>query len=85
MLETNLESENGVYGVWMMDHGSPKSFTKLFNISAPDASIKDVLGFRNNGEPIIEMKNGFEEQDALFVYEPFSNIRLLGQRNKVWR
>ncbi|XP_076920115.1 putative F-box protein At1g32420 [Bidens hawaiensis] len=43
---------NHVYNVWMMmEHGVPKSLTKLLTINKPDTSIRVLLGFRKNDEP----------------------------------
>ncbi|KAJ0555277.1 putative F-box associated interaction domain-containing protein [Helianthus annuus] len=44
VIETVEEADKQVYGVWMMEHGVPNSFTKLFNINSPDASISSDLG-----------------------------------------
>ncbi|XP_076916197.1 F-box protein CPR1-like [Bidens hawaiensis] len=45
-----------VYNVWRMEDGVPKSFTKLFTICAPSATILiSVLEFRKSGEPILEI------------------------------
>ncbi|XP_071735479.1 putative F-box protein At1g47790 [Rutidosis leptorrhynchoides] len=76
-----LEFDNGreVYGVWMMEHGVSKSFTKLYNINTPNAWIGNVIGFRNSGEPIVQMIYGFEERGALVVYDPHSeNVNYIG-------
>ncbi|MFS8005940.1 hypothetical protein Hanom_Chr13g01243361 [Helianthus anomalus] len=51
-----ISAEKRVYGVWMMEHGVPNSCTKLFTIRSPDASIRSVLGFRKNNEPIFAMR-----------------------------
>ncbi|MFS8020205.1 putative F-box domain-containing protein [Helianthus anomalus] len=55
--------------------GVPKSFTKIFTICTPDATIITVPGFRKSGEPIIEILDDFRhphEDSALVVYEPYS-------------
>ena len=64
---------NFVYGVWMMEDGVQKSFTKLFTIDTPGASISSVLGFRESGEAILETRNVTADGEfALCVYEPNS-------------
>ncbi|XP_071709294.1 uncharacterized protein [Rutidosis leptorrhynchoides] len=42
-----------VCDVWIMKHGVPNSFDKLFTFKAPKESWYHVLGFRKNGEPIL--------------------------------
>ncbi|GKB88720.1 putative reverse transcriptase domain-containing protein [Tanacetum coccineum] len=54
-------------GVWMMENGDPKSFTKIYTITPPDGFLRTVLGFRKSGETIIGVIG--EEHDALCVYE----------------
>ncbi|GJV37846.1 putative F-box domain-containing protein [Tanacetum coccineum] len=57
--------------VWIMQDGDPKSFTHIFTINTPITSIRDVAGFRKNGEPLIVKKKGLNENE-LIVYEPNS-------------
>ncbi|KAK9055799.1 hypothetical protein SSX86_026884 [Deinandra increscens subsp. villosa] len=53
VLEVVREAGKQVYGVWMMERGAvTNTFKKLFTINSPDASIRGVLGFRKNNEPI---------------------------------
>ncbi|GJR38202.1 probable galacturonosyltransferase 7 isoform X2 [Tanacetum coccineum] len=55
-------------GVWVMERDS--SFRKLFSIGA---SIYNILGFRENGEPIFETPKADGQQWAtLDVYDPSS-------------
>lgn len=69
MLHSNFWA--GKHEVWMMEGGVEKSFTKLFTIEAPEANR--VLGFRNNGEPIIIINyNGYPEKNGVYLYEPNS-------------
>ena len=56
MIEYNLKVEKRVYGVWIMEGGAEKLFTKLFTIDIPYASIQDVHGFTKSGKAIIEIK-----------------------------
>ncbi|XP_023769026.1 putative F-box protein At1g47790 [Lactuca sativa] len=61
-------------GVWMMENGVEKSFTKRFNVEAPPYWSKSIttLGFRKSGQPIMEVEiaHDFYEQSQLVVYEP---------------
>ncbi|XP_076882927.1 F-box protein CPR1-like [Bidens hawaiensis] len=57
VVEMVQEVNKKVYDVWMMEHGVPNSFTKLYTINSPDASIEAVLGFRRNNEPIFSMRD----------------------------
>ncbi|KAF5803852.1 putative F-box domain-containing protein [Helianthus annuus] len=78
------EINDRVFFVWMMKDGVPKSFTKMFTICTPDATIISVPGFRKSGEPIIEILDDFchpHEYWSLFVYEPYSkHINNIGIR-----
>ncbi|XP_076882894.1 uncharacterized protein LOC143531491 [Bidens hawaiensis] len=66
-----------VYGVWMMEHGVPNLFTKLFTINTPDASIINVLGFRANNEPIF-VKRADDDAHDIFVLEIHSEHLCFG-------
>nr|XP_043632959.1 putative F-box protein At1g47790 [Erigeron canadensis] len=67
------QTEKEVCAVWMMELGIPELFSKLFTINTPGASLKLILGFRKNKEPIIETKTvDHEESATLHVYEPQS-------------
>nr|GEY24637.1 hypothetical protein [Tanacetum cinerariifolium] len=68
VLEKNHASNANVL---IMQDGDPKSFTHIFTINTPITSIRDVAGFRKNGEPLIVKKKGFKENE-LIVYEPNS-------------
>ncbi|GKA63410.1 putative F-box domain-containing protein [Tanacetum coccineum] len=68
VLEKNHASNANV---WIMQNGDPKLFTHIFTINTPIKSIRDVAGFRKNGETIIEKKKGLKEKE-LIVYEPNS-------------
>ncbi|KAI3725462.1 hypothetical protein L1987_65250 [Smallanthus sonchifolius] len=70
VLERGAEGNNIVFSVWRMEDGVSKSFTKLFtfNVSAVDASVR---GFRNSGEPLIEISEADDLGSyKLVVYEP---------------
>nr|GEX39877.1 hypothetical protein [Tanacetum cinerariifolium] len=67
VLEYYEEGEITVCGVWVMkDDGVTKDFTKMFTVKVPGKSVDDgVLGFRKNGEAIIEIKGqGIFEYDS---------------------
>ncbi|GJZ76842.1 putative F-box domain-containing protein [Tanacetum coccineum] len=73
MLEYNYNAGKHSYDVWMLKHGVPNSFTMLFSIDTHNFSIQRVLGFRRNGEPIIEMLDIYSfRKPKLFIYEPNS-------------
>ncbi|CAH1435479.1 unnamed protein product [Lactuca virosa] len=61
-------------GVWMIENGVEKSFTKRFIVEAPPYWSMSIttLGFRKSGKPIMEVENAHicYEQGALMVYEP---------------
>nr|GEV69008.1 cinnamoyl-CoA reductase 2-like [Tanacetum cinerariifolium] len=64
-----------------MEHDG--SFTKLFIINTPDNLIRNILGFRKNGELVMETEKDFEigseNGSALEVYESCSKcIKNLG-------
>ncbi|GJR87563.1 hypothetical protein Tco_0211574 [Tanacetum coccineum] len=71
VLEYNIDAKNPVYSVWMMEDGVLKSFAKIFTINTHDASIKTILGFRKNGDIIVETSIK-DYEAALEVYEPCS-------------
>jgi F-box interacting protein len=68
VLETIGEAKKEVFGVWMMERGVPNSFTKLFTINAPDASIQTLHGFRKNNDPIFGARTHSDAYD-IFVRE----------------
>nr|XP_043630585.1 uncharacterized protein LOC122601916 [Erigeron canadensis] len=57
------------YGVWMMEQGVTKSFTKLFNVTTWDSHFFKVHGFLKNGEPVVSHGYG---SVTLFAYDPYS-------------
>ncbi|KAM0009910.1 putative F-box domain-containing protein [Helianthus debilis subsp. tardiflorus] len=75
VLDQNTQ-ENVCY-VWSMkDDGVSKSFTKLFTIYSPDATLISVLEFRRSGEPVIKIADNDAElryaPSLLAIYEPKS-------------
>ncbi|GJV47978.1 reverse transcriptase domain-containing protein [Tanacetum coccineum] len=81
---TDVVNGGLVYGIWMMgeEGGVMTSFENLFTIKTPDLATMTLLGFRKNGEPIMETiddVDGDEEFAELQVYEPRSeHIHNLG-------
>ncbi|KAK1420311.1 hypothetical protein QVD17_21809 [Tagetes erecta] len=83
VVEQSVEANNLDFVVWIMEDGVSKSFTKLFggNVYTPEYAW--VLGFRNNGEVIIEIID--DGAGKLVVYEPSSeHINDLGIINMKW-
>ncbi|KAJ0568710.1 putative F-box domain-containing protein [Helianthus annuus] len=74
------DTEENVCYVWSMkDDGVSKSFTKLFTIYSPDATLLSVLEFRRSGEPVIEILDNDADPryvpynpSLLAIYEPKS-------------
>ncbi|KAJ0532238.1 putative F-box domain-containing protein [Helianthus annuus] len=77
--------ENVCY-VWSMKDGVSVSFTKLYTIYSPNATLLRVLEFRKNGEPLIEIEDIDDDRidipSLLAVYKPkskhISNIGING-------
>nr|GEU62023.1 hypothetical protein [Tanacetum cinerariifolium] len=78
----NERVEIPVCGVWKMEHDA--SFTKLFTINTPNYTINNILGFRKNGELVMETRKDDEELAALEVYDPcserISNLGIYGKK-----
>ncbi|KAJ0781547.1 putative F-box associated interaction domain-containing protein [Helianthus annuus] len=74
VLDQNTE-ENVCY-VWSMKDGVSKSFTKLFTIYSPNATLLSVLEFRRSGEPVIQIADNDADLpyvlSLLAIYEPKS-------------
>ncbi|KAJ9551177.1 hypothetical protein OSB04_015222 [Centaurea solstitialis] len=79
LLDIGPDRNNEKFHVWMMmDDGDSKGFTKLFTIDPPDTYVSETLGFRESGEPVIEIYE-MHRTSALSVYEPGSgDIMKLG-------
>nr|XP_043635021.1 F-box/kelch-repeat protein At3g06240-like [Erigeron canadensis] len=68
-----FEEDPSVCCLWMMkEQGISKSFTKLYTINLPDATVKTLLGFRKTGDLILETQHQNEENAQLEVYNPYS-------------
>ncbi|GJQ94763.1 hypothetical protein Tco_0005902 [Tanacetum coccineum] len=82
MISYPNQVEIPVCGVWKIEHD--ESFTNLFTISTPDYTINNILGFRKNGEHVMETQKEDEEFAALEVYDPgserISNLGIYGEK-----
>nr|XP_043633009.1 uncharacterized protein LOC122604177 [Erigeron canadensis] len=67
-----IEEDVSVCCLWMMkEQGVSRSFTKLYNINVPHATVKTLLGFRKTGELILETQKQIQRCFAeLEVYDP---------------
>nr|GEV80549.1 hypothetical protein [Tanacetum cinerariifolium] len=73
LLECNKEGEMWVCGVWMRKYGVNKPFTKIYTVKVEGKPVfLRVLGFRNNGEVVIEMVGDYYTKSQIEVYEPSS-------------
>ncbi|KAI3725470.1 hypothetical protein L1987_65258 [Smallanthus sonchifolius] len=81
VLEDVAVANGTFFGVWMMEDGVPKSFTKLFNVNVntPNAFVK---GFRKSGEPTIDIVEDLginEIEPSFFVYHYLETLLLFDQ------
>ncbi|GJS59669.1 ribonuclease H-like domain-containing protein [Tanacetum coccineum] len=73
LLEYFDEGEMSLCGVWTRKDGANKSFTKIYTIKVECKSLYGrVLGFRNNGEVVMELDDDNYEKARIEVYEPLS-------------
>ncbi|GKB17793.1 hypothetical protein Tco_0851716, partial [Tanacetum coccineum] len=72
LLEYYIEGEIWVCGVWTKKDGVNKPFTKIYTVKVEGKSVYSVLGFRNNGEVVLEMADDNDTEYAVEVYEPSS-------------
>nr|GEW60159.1 hypothetical protein [Tanacetum cinerariifolium] len=62
-----------VCGMWMRKDGKNKSFTKIYTVKAKGRSVyHTVLGFKKNGEVVLEVRGFFSEETEIDVYKPSS-------------
>ncbi|KAJ0449761.1 putative F-box domain-containing protein [Helianthus annuus] len=87
LVKGNAWTDNPDYSVWMMEDGVPKSFTKLYTIHAPDATIMKIHEFRKSGELVMEVIEDDRKPRSLVVYEPnlkhISNFAISRETNRV--
>ncbi|GKC26558.1 hypothetical protein Tco_1033852, partial [Tanacetum coccineum] len=69
-LEYYNEGETSVCGVWTKKDGINKPFTKIYTVKVEGKSV--LLGFRNNGEVVLEMEDDNDKGYAVEVYKPSS-------------
>ncbi|GJX53792.1 F-box domain containing protein [Tanacetum coccineum] len=73
LLEYYTEGGMSVCGVWMRKDGVNKPFTKIYTVKVEGKSVLNrVLGFRNNGEVLLQLDDDDFEGSQTEVYEPFS-------------
>ncbi|GJY29731.1 RNA-directed DNA polymerase, eukaryota [Tanacetum coccineum] len=90
LLEYYNEGEIWVCGVWTKKDGVNKHFTKIYTVKVEGKSMfnsvlgwKSVLGFRNNGEVVLEMEDDNDKGYAVEVYKPSSgHINAVGINGK---
>nr|GEX27632.1 hypothetical protein [Tanacetum cinerariifolium] len=59
--------------VWMRKDGENKPFTKIYTVKVEDRSVyHTVLGFRKNGEAVLEVRGFCREETEIDVYGPSS-------------
>ncbi|GJT89752.1 F-box domain containing protein [Tanacetum coccineum] len=76
--------EMWVCGVWMRKDGVDKPFTKIYTVKVEGKSVLyRVLGFRNNGEVVLQLDDDFQGSQ-IEVYEPSSgrinSVGITGER-----
>nr|GEW01632.1 putative F-box domain-containing protein [Tanacetum cinerariifolium] len=59
--------------MWMRKDGENKPFTKIYTVKAKGRSVyHTILGFRKNGEVVLEVRGFFSEETEIDVYKPSS-------------
>ncbi|GJZ93661.1 F-box domain containing protein [Tanacetum coccineum] len=72
-LEYYIKGEIWVCGVWTKKDGVSKPFTNIYTVKVEGKPVfKSVLGFRNNGEVVLEMEDDNDKGYAVEVYKPSS-------------
>ncbi|GKA99322.1 hypothetical protein Tco_0827259 [Tanacetum coccineum] len=74
-----------VCGVWKREDGANKMFSKIFTVKVEGKSLyRRVLGFRYNGEVVIELDDDNYGESRIEVYEPLSGhtngVGIIGKR-----
>ncbi|GJV04770.1 F-box domain containing protein [Tanacetum coccineum] len=86
LLEHNDEGETLVCGVWMRKDGENKPFSKIYTVKFEGWLVyNSVLGFRKNGEAVMELDDGDNNKEAeIGVYETSSgrinSVGIIGKR-----
>ena len=86
LLQVYGEGEMSVCDVWMRKDGVNKPFTKIYTIKFEGKSFNRVLGFRNNGEVVMEMADDdLSGKSHIEVYAPlsgrFNSVGISGEYN----
>ncbi|GJV65103.1 hypothetical protein Tco_1475931 [Tanacetum coccineum] len=85
LIEYYIQGEMWVCGVWMRKDGVDKPFTKIYTVKVEGKSVLyRVLGFRNNGEVLLQLDDDDFEGSQIKVYEPSSgrinSVGISGER-----
>nr|GEV43131.1 hypothetical protein [Tanacetum cinerariifolium] len=85
LIEYYIQGEMWVCGVWMRKDGVDKPSAKIYTIMVEGKSVLyRVLGFRNNGEVILQLDDDYFEGSQIKVYEPSSgrinSVGISGER-----
>ncbi|GJV30431.1 F-box domain containing protein [Tanacetum coccineum] len=74
LLEFYKEGGMSVCGVWMRKDGVNQPFTKIYTVKVEGKPMfgTSVLGFRNNGDVVLEIVGDDYKESTLEVYEPLS-------------
>ncbi|GKB17823.1 ribonuclease H-like domain-containing protein [Tanacetum coccineum] len=72
LLEYHDEGGMKVYGVWGRKDGANNPFTKIYTIKVEGMWLDRVLGFRNNGDVVMELDADNDNESRIGVYEPLS-------------
>ncbi|GJW60909.1 F-box domain containing protein [Tanacetum coccineum] len=72
LLEYHDEGGMKVCGVWSRKDGANNPFTKIYTIKVEGMWLDRVLGFRNNGDVVMELDADNDNEARIGVYEPLS-------------
>nr|GEU95117.1 zinc finger, CCHC-type [Tanacetum cinerariifolium] len=72
LLEYHDEGGMKVCGVWSRTNGANNQFTKIYTIKVEAKWYNRVLGFRNNGEVVMELDGDNYKESRIEVFEPLS-------------
>nr|GEV96476.1 hypothetical protein [Tanacetum cinerariifolium] len=72
LLEVYKEGGMSVCGVWMRKDGVNQPFTMIYTVKVEGKPVfsTSVLGFRNNGDVVLEMVGDDYKESTVEVYEP---------------
>ncbi|GJW87338.1 ribonuclease H-like domain-containing protein [Tanacetum coccineum] len=73
LLEYYYEGDKKSCGLWTRKDGANNPFTKIYTIKVERKWLyRRVLGFRNNGEVVMELQDDNHGESRIEVYEPLS-------------